>query len=416
MLRENAESSPLGSDGAHLAETQQVVGVQNCDSKTDATQRAQTTATQESEDCNRCGDTHHAVKKLEIQAILTPKSLDIQLRKRIQDGYDLGCVKEICMPRRDSHCHIVIAHCRDYAIEWTGHNDSATLTAEFQQLYDHWMPGKYRVEICNFSFKYEMDVLIELLNAATIFYMSGVHGQARHTPMNVATEHVQQIIAALKRKVQSSEIVYWGVCGGAMLAGKSTTFVHTPFNLLEGTNVFYDAGISAKSCEMKTHAAKNILQITTGCAIAVMLTTDKDSCRAVSFPCIKNHAQWQKFAAESTRALHEWLEVKAHASSHWHFSNASTTCTIIANTATPEPTAPKHLTEHTTTTPSDGAHLAETPHVVGDPLAATTPNLFTFYGREKKQIARSTGMTPSTQQRKLPVVPICPGQCPCRRY
>ena len=323
MPRENAESSLLRSDGAHLAETQQVVEEQNCDSKTDATQRAQTTATQESEDCNRCSDTHHAMKKLEIQVILTPKSLDIQLRKRIQDGYDLGCVKEICMPRKDI-ATIVIAHCRDYAIEWSGHNDSATLTAEFQQLYDHWIPGKYRVKIYNFSFKYEMNVLMELLNAATIFYMSGVHGQAGHTPMNVATEHVQQIIAALKRKVQSNEIVYWGVCGGAMLAGKSTTFVHTPFNLLEGTNVFYDGGISAKSCEMKTHAAKNILQITTGCAIAVRLTTNKDSCRAVSFPCIKNKAQWHKFAAESTRALHEWLEVKAHAGSHRHLSNAST--------------------------------------------------------------------------------------------
>ena len=109
-----------------------------------------------------------------------------------------------------------------------------------------------------------------------------------------------------------------------MLAGKSTTFVHTPFNLLEDTNVFYSGGISAKSCEMKTNASKNILQITTGCAIAVKLTTNKNSCRAVSFPCIKNHTQWHKFAAESTQALHEWLEVKARASSHWHLSNATT--------------------------------------------------------------------------------------------
>ena len=205
MPRENAESSPLRSDGAHHAETPQFIEEQNCDSKTDATQRAQTTANQESEDCNACSNTHHAVKKLEIQVILTPKSLDIQLRKRIQDGYDLGCVKEICMPRRDI-ATIVIAHCRDYAIEWSGHNDSATLTAEFQQLYDHWIPDKYRVEIYNFSFKYEMNVLMELLNAANIFYMSGVHGQTGHTPINVATEHVQQIIAALKKKCKAMRL------------------------------------------------------------------------------------------------------------------------------------------------------------------------------------------------------------------
>ena len=256
-----------------------------------------------------------------MKLILTPKSLDIQLRKRIQDGYDLGYVREICMPRSDNHWHIVIAHCRDYATEWSGHNDPATLAAEFQQLYDYWIPGQYRLEIFNFSFKYEVERMMELLNAATIFYMSGVHGQAGYTPINVVTEHVQQLIAALKRKVQRSEIVYWGVCGGGMLAGKSTKFVHTPFDLLEGTHVSYDGGTSAKNCEMKTDADKDIVQITTGCAIAVMLTTNIDSCRAVSFPCIKNNAQWKKFAAESTLALQEWLEVKANKSSHWCFSN-----------------------------------------------------------------------------------------------
>ena len=45
-----------------------------------------------------------------------------------------------------------------------------------------------------------MERMMELLNAATIFYMSGVHGQAGHTPINVVTEHVQQLIARVEKK------------------------------------------------------------------------------------------------------------------------------------------------------------------------------------------------------------------------
>ena len=150
------------------------------------------------------------------------------------------------MPCSDDHCHIVIAYCQDYSAQWSGWNDAATLSANFQTLYDSWIPDKYHVEILNFSFKDEVERMMELLNAATIFYMGGVRGRHRTTRINVATEHVQQLIAALKGKVQRSEIAYIGICGGGMFAGKSTEFVHAPFDLLEGTNVYFDSNVCAK--------------------------------------------------------------------------------------------------------------------------------------------------------------------------
>ena len=44
----------------------------------------------------------------------------------------------------------------------------------------------------------------------------------------------------------------------------------------------------------------------------------------------------------------------------------------------------KDAVQGPTTTPSDGAHHAETPQIVGDTQAATTSNLFTYYGGEKE--------------------------------
>ena len=92
--------------------------------------------------------------------------------------------------------------------------------------------------------------------------------------------------------------------------------------------------------EMKTDAMKDILQFTTGCAIAVMLTTD--SCRAVSFPTIKNKAHWEPFAAANTLALQKWLEVKAHTSFRWRISASATKHNTLSYNDE-SPTAPKEL-------------------------------------------------------------------------
>ena len=217
---------------------------------------------------------------------LCPKSIECQLIKRISNGDDQGIVRDICMPRSDSQRRIVIACCQDFSSLL----DTTTLCANFKKLYDMWAPSKYHIEIRRFSFKDEIERMTELLNAATIFYMAGVHGRHRTTPIDVATEHIQQLVARLKQKMHQNEIAYIGICGGAMLAGKFTEFPHVPFDLLEGTIVCYDSSVGPEHIsEMKTDVIKDIVQITSGCAIAVVLTTDNR--RAVSFPTVKNNAK-----------------------------------------------------------------------------------------------------------------------------
>ena len=230
------------------------------------------------------------------------------------------------MPRSDSQRRIVIACCQDFSSLL----DTATLCANFQKLYDMWTPDKYHIEIRRFSFKDEIERMTELLNAATIFYMAGVHGRHRTTRIDVATEHIQQLVARLKQKMHQNEIAYIGICGGAMLAGKFTEFPHVPFDLLEGTIVCYDSSVGPEHIsEMKTDVMKDIVQITSGCAIAVVLTTE--SRRAVSFSTVKNNAKWKPFAEANTLALQKWLEVKV---------STSIAAAIAASAAQPAPAGP----------------------------------------------------------------------------
>jgi len=255
-----------------------------------------------------------------VKLFLASKSIENQLIKRISEGCDQGILRDICMPCRDNHCHVIIAYCGDFTKRWEGYNDGATLRAHFQTLYNRWIPGKYNVEIVNFSFNDESGRMMELLNApapgsATIFYMGGVHARLGSARIGAPPAYVRQLIAMLKSKVQGNEIAYIGICGGGTLAGKSTAYVHIPFDLLSGTNIVYDSSVNAKSNDVKTRHTvsdtmiEDVVHFTTGCAIAVVLTAD--SCRALSFSTLKNTKQWLTFAAKNTLALQKWLHVKA---------------------------------------------------------------------------------------------------------
>ena len=258
-----------------------------------------------------------------VKVLLSPKSLEIQLMKRISEGYDQGIVRDICMPCHHNHRHVIIAYCQDFTALWQGYNDGETLRKHFQTLYNTWIPDKYHVEIANFSFNDEVERMMELLNAATIFYMGGVHGRQRTTRIGAP-----QLTAMLKRKVQQNEVAYIGICGGGTLAG-------TPFDLLSGTNVYYESSVSAKMVDVKTNVVEDVVHFTTGCAIAAVLTAD--SCRAVSFPTVKNKAKWVPFAAKNTLVLQQWLEVKAC---------TSLRCSGDFDATSPLPSSPQRASPH----------------------------------------------------------------------
>ena len=121
--------------------------------------------------------------------------------KRILEGYDQGIMRKICEPRNDKCCHIVIALCSDFSANWQGWNDRATLRASFQDLYNAWAPNQYNVDILNFSFKGDVKCMMELLDAATIFYMGGVHGHHRTTPIDADTKQKCCIVYDVDFKV-----------------------------------------------------------------------------------------------------------------------------------------------------------------------------------------------------------------------
>ena len=86
--------------------------------------------------------------------------------------------------------------------------------------------------------------------------------------------------------MQRNEIAYIGICGGGTLAGTSTTFVQTAFDLLPGARVHYQDGVSAKQVtHVMTSVDQDVVHFTTGCAIAILFNTA--SCRAMCFPTTK---------------------------------------------------------------------------------------------------------------------------------
>ena len=83
----------------------------------------------------------------------------------------------------------------------------------------------------------------------------------------------------------------------------------TPWDLLQGTSLKYDADVSAGMVSVTTNP--NEFQMTTGCGLALYLW--RDQAAAACFPVIKNSYQWEAFCASNTEALQHALQEKAKA-------------------------------------------------------------------------------------------------------
>ena len=131
-----------------------------------------------------------------VKIFLTPKSIEAQLMKRISEGLDHGLLGDICKPRSDTHRYVVIAYCQDFTRTWQDYSDGATVRRNFQTLYDQWFPGMYQVGMAAFSFNHDdVDGMMEILNAATVFHMGGVHGRRGTTCLAAHPVQVQRLIA-----------------------------------------------------------------------------------------------------------------------------------------------------------------------------------------------------------------------------
>ena len=86
-----------------------------------------------------------------------------------------------------------------------------------------------------------------------------------------------------------------------MMAGATTPYGGPGLDLFDGFTVCYDANIRGGAAKVKTNFEDRVMQMTTGCALAVVMTYD--NLAASSFITIKNGSQWLEFAASNTEAM-----------------------------------------------------------------------------------------------------------------
>ena len=101
---------------------------------------------------------------------------------------------------------------------------------------------------------------------------------------------VSPLVHHLRARIQYDLMSLFGVCSGAMMAGKGTQYGFPGLDLLNGFAVRYDANTSGGAAVVKTNFAERVMQMTTGCALAVVMTYDEIAAR--SFITTKNVSQW----------------------------------------------------------------------------------------------------------------------------
>ena len=236
-------------------------------------------------------------------------------------------VKALLMPKWEQQCAKRVAHDQvakgllpmkevvRIAICQDGRRVKTHLTHEgeyFKTLYNE---KKYlnrkdiRVECYEFSFSHPHETLEyhhQLLNTTDIFYMTGTtHGHPTSDALvEVFKKHAfvgpderdqsdvaMNLFRAIKRRVQYNDMVFMGVCGGAMLAGKRYWCQLARdmeddvdlFDFFMGVSVHYDANLPPESCDTRV-ISERIFQITGGAALAVHI--ENDIALAKSFPCL----------------------------------------------------------------------------------------------------------------------------------
>ena len=83
------------------------------------------------------------------------------------------------------------------------------------------------------------------------------------------------LVHHLRTRIQYNLMSFFGVCGGAMLVGKDTHYRCLRLDLLYFFSVVYDANISVAAAVVKTSFEERVMQMTTGCALAVVMTYDQ---------------------------------------------------------------------------------------------------------------------------------------------
>ena len=246
-----------------------------------------------------------------VKFILTPKGIETQFIKRVSEGNDGGLVRAILEPPTGTQIRVCV--CEDGRMNWASSAD--TVRRGLMQLASN-LGLHHEVVVDSFTFVHgDETVMTRLLMQATVFYFAGIHNVP--AGLRYALAH-GQLAALLKERVQYNQCAYFGVCGGALVAGTGTPYPCWPcLDLLDGVTVRYDSCVGAGMAEVLTGWQPQVMQITAGVGLAFVMTpTHIEGC---SFPVIKNHQKWAAFAARNTTALCQLLARKAECWSEYRW-------------------------------------------------------------------------------------------------
>ena len=148
-----------------------------------------------------------------------------------------------------------------------------------------------------------VDEMMTVLAQCDLFYMAGIFTVPDAW---VARAHgpAFRLVEEIQTRVQYNAMAFVGVCGGALMSGSQPYRGLPPLDLLQGATAWYDSCCS----KAPVHTTHNLVQFTTGCAVAIY--TWHDHREAVSFPVMKNSSQWNDFAEESSRVLQDFVVQK----------------------------------------------------------------------------------------------------------
>ena len=154
--------------------------------------------------------------------------------------------------------------------------------------------------------------MTELLMDADLFYFAGFVGLRAPPCLDNAMRN-GHLLHLLRERVQYNCMGFVGVCGGAMLAGNGNNLGLPGLDLLNGIKVQYDPNVAAAQVTVDTNAERQIVQMTSGCALAFVM--DETMQMGINFSCTTNQAQWLQLASTNSeedqrvidRKTDEWI-------------------------------------------------------------------------------------------------------------
>ena len=238
-----------------------------------------------------------------VRMVFAPKSIEHQFVKNFT--FYTNVLDEIVMGSTfDPTADFVVAACKD----GSPYSELGVLRHHLQKLFEFWFRGEtWNVpNIIVEEFSFNDCASMHLLERCHMFYCYGMHGQVQAAKCGCRLN----MISRLRGRVQYNEISYFGICGGALITSyKENGYGVPPLDLLSGVDLHYESCTGPGTTVPSGTQSK--VHMTSGVACLLLLT--KDRVVGQSITCIKNHYQWQAFAAQNTQLLQRLADAKAQA-------------------------------------------------------------------------------------------------------